>query len=61
MTDRFQCEVRHLLTLVANRKQDEYLELVAKKRGKPEADRLRLEAKKQWIAGSRGTWGDWHE
>jgi len=54
-----QCEIRHLLTLAAQGKQDGYLELVAKKRGKPEADRMRETAKAQWIAGNRGNYNEW--
>lgn len=55
---RFRCETRHVLKLgpQANR----YLNMVADKRGKAEADRLRLAAREQWQMGNKtGEWGRW--
>lgn len=63
MKDRFQCEVRHILALRSKDRQAavQYLELVEKSRGKPEADRLKAAAAEQWALGSRGKWGDWRD
>jgi len=54
---RFRCEIRHLLKL--GKKASEYLEKVAAKRGKAEADRMMAEARNQWAKGNRGEWKDW--
>lgn len=61
MTDRHQCEVRHILALTAQRasKAREYLEIVEKKRGIAAAQKLRQDAREQWNRGNRGKWGEW--
>lgn len=63
MKDRFQCEVRYLLKIrtESQARASEYLERVERARGKPEADRLRQEARQQWQLGNRGDWDDWRE
>jgi len=63
MKDRFQCEVRHLLKIRAESRERvaQYLEIVEKRRGKPEADRLKVAAAEQWARGNRGKWGEWYE
>lgn len=54
---RFRCEARHCLKL--GNQANGYLAKVADKRGKSEADRLRVAAREQWSLGSRGEWGRW--
>lgn len=54
---RFRCEVRHVLKL--GDKANRYLNLVADRRGKAEAERLRKAAREQWGMGSRGEYGRW--
>lgn len=58
---RFRCETRHCLALGlrARTALDDYLKLVAKHRGPPEAEKLRTEARDQYAKGSRGAFGVW--
>lgn len=40
---------------------DQYLSLVADRRGQDAADELRREAREQYRRGNRGRAGEWHE
>ena len=42
---RHACEVRYIVAMTSNRERVAYVELVAEKRGKPAADRLRADAR----------------
>lgn len=60
---RHQCETRHVLALAVGSRasSDAYLELVEKRRGKEAAERLRRDAREQWVKGAKGEWGKWME
>ncbi len=58
---RHQCEVRYVLRMRAERGReavDEYLALVAAKRGPAQAEKLRKDCAQQWQRGSRGAPGE---
>lgn len=57
--ERFRCEVRYVCKLGAAANQ--YLSLVADRRGQDAADELRREAREQYRRGNRGRAGEWHE
>ncbi|MDB5822206.1 MAG: hypothetical protein JWR21_910 [Herminiimonas sp.] len=63
MTDRHQCEVRHVLCLRAmgGQKANQYLEAVEKRRGKETVAKLRGDCAEQWVRGNRGQRGVWIE
>ena len=59
---RHQCEVRSVLAARLTRGRqhvDDYIALVAAKRGPEMAERLRADAAAQWAKGNRGKRGDW--
>lgn len=59
---RHRSEVRWMLT---QRQQhdaewlDAHMAAIAKRRGAEAAETLRADCRAQWVAGNRGTWGDW--
>lgn len=61
MTDRHQCEVRHVLALrvIGNSEASRYLARVEEKRGEKVVEELKKDARQQWDLGNRGKWGDW--
>ena len=58
---RFECEVRYCIKLGLTGKLDGYLDEVCKKRGIPEARKLRDAARNQYRLGNRGDYGDWRK
>ena len=55
---RLNCEIRYCIKLGVQKKLESYLELVEKHRGKIEADMLRRVARRCYVKGNRGNYGD---
>jgi hypothetical protein len=62
--EKHRCEVREWIRRGSDKPAEWVKELlagIAKRRGKPAAERLRRDIREQWSRGNRGEFGDWRE